>query len=245
MLFFIWLSNNLMLSVPLYTIFEMQDIYQSSRKLRKSLLLNNSDFCTDYWVLWSIIKAGLLYIHYSVKFRSYYSSAMLLQPRKILIYIQQNTDNIFAVLKFNIMTFYHKGQCSVLNGVMYLCCGPCNTHAIWRPVWQTLPLFLTQCDNNWLFEKQCNSNQSNRSNTSIWRPTVAFFTMKKIHIFRKLAWVRKMLYAIYIREMPHCSSKWDHFYQEKLSLSCQISSILRLKILVTLLQLLKCLPYPI
>ena len=104
----------------------MQDIYQSSRKIRKSLLLNNSDFCTDYWVLWSIIKAGLLYIHYSVKFRSYYSSAMLLQPRKILIYIQQNTDNIFAVLKFNIMTFYHKGLCSVLNRVMYLCCGPCN-----------------------------------------------------------------------------------------------------------------------
>ena len=126
MLFFIWLSKNLMLLVPLYPIFEMQDIYQSSRKIRKSLLLNNSDFCTDYWVLWSIIKAGLLYIHYSVKFRSYYSSAMLLQPRKILIYIQQNTDNIFAVLKFNIMTFYHKGQCSVLNGVMYLCCGPCN-----------------------------------------------------------------------------------------------------------------------
>ena len=74
---------------------------------------------------------------------------------------------------------------------------------------------------------------------------MAFFTMKKIHIFRKLAWVRKMLYAIYIREMPHCSSKWDHFYQEKLSLSCQISSILRLRILVILLQLLKCLPYPI
>ena len=41
-------------------------VYQSSRKLRKRLLLNNSDFCTDYWVLWSIIKAGLLYIHYSV-----------------------------------------------------------------------------------------------------------------------------------------------------------------------------------
>ena len=126
MLFFIWPSNNLMLSVPLYTIFEMQDIYQSSRKIRKSLLLNNSDFCTDYWVLWSIIKAGLLYIHYSVKFRSYYSSAMLLQPSKILIYVQQNTDNFFAVLQFNIMTFYHKGLCSVLNGVMYLCCGPCN-----------------------------------------------------------------------------------------------------------------------
>ena len=224
----------------------MQGIYQSSRKLRKSLLLNNSDFCTDYWVLWSIIKAGLLYIHYSVKFRSYYSSAMLLQPRKILIYIQQNTDNIFAVLKFNIMTFYHKGQCSVLNGVMYLCCGHCNTST------PSDGQFDRHCLSSWL---NVTTIGSLRSNAIPINPTEAiqasegpqwhFSQWKKIHIFRKLAWVRKMLYAIYIREMPHCSSKWDHFYQEKLSLSCQISSILRLRILVTLLQLLKCLPYPI
>ena len=186
MLFFIWLSNNLMLSVPLYTIFEMQDIYQSSCKIRKSLLLNNSDFCTDYWVLWSIIKAGLLYIHYSVPSRSYYSSAMLLQPSKILIYIQQNTDNILAVLRFNIMTFYHKGQCSVLNGVMYLCCGPCNTStpsdgrfdiaSLPGSMWQTIGFL--------------------RSNVIPINPTAAiqafegpqwyFSQWKKIHNFRKL-----------------------------------------------------------
>ena len=146
MLFFIWLSNNQFMEVTIYPIFEMQDIYQSSRKLRKSLLLNNSDFCTDYWVLWSIIKAGLLYIHYSVPSLSCYCSAMLLKPNKILQYIKQKMDNIFAVLQFNIMTFYHKGQCSVLNGVMYLFCGPCNTYAIWRPVWYCLSSWLKQCD---------------------------------------------------------------------------------------------------
>ena len=108
------------------------------------------------------------------------------QPRKILIYIQQNTDNIFAVLRFNIMTFYHKGLCSVLNGVMYLCCGPCNTStpsdgrfdiaSLPGSMWQTIGFL--------------------RSNVVPINPTAAiqafegpqwyFSQWKKIHNFRKL-----------------------------------------------------------
>ena len=132
-----------MLEEPLNPIFEMQDIYQSSRKLRKSLFLNNSDFCTDYWVLWSIIKAGLLYIHYSVLSQSYYSSAMLLQPSKILINIQQNTDNIFAVLQFNIMTLWSQRtvQCFERSHVFVLWPLQYIRHLTAGLI---LPLFLTQ-----------------------------------------------------------------------------------------------------
>ena len=145
--------------------------------------------------------------------------------------MQQNTDNILAVLRFNIMTFYHKGQCSVLNGVMYLCCGPCNAStpsdgrfdiaSLPGSMWQTIG-FLS-------------------SNVIPINPTAAiqafegpqwYFSQWKKYIISE-NWCRCRSakgYMQYIREMPRRSSKWDHFYQEKLSLSCQISSIPCLRI---------------